>query len=61
MLLLCYHYDSASGKYTLAIMTLVQVFGTATVVALASYLLLMFRRDRRAARAKFAQATTSTS
>ncbi len=50
-LLLCYHYDPASGKYTLAIMSLVQVLGTATALALATFLLVMFRRDRRAARA----------
>ena len=61
MLLLCYHYDPASGKYTLAIMTIVQVFGTATVVALGSYLLVMFRRDRRASLARRAPAPTSRS
>lgn len=57
LLLLCYHYDPASGKYTLAIMTIVQVLCTVTVVALASFLLTMFRRDRRAARALAAAAT----
>ena len=48
ILLLCYDYDAASGKYTLAILRLVRVFGGATAVGLAAYMALMFRRDRRA-------------
>jgi len=59
LLLLCYHYDPASGKYSLAIMSLVQVLGTATAVALAAFVIAMFRRERRAARALH-PATTAT-
>jgi protein SCO1 len=51
LLLLCYDYDAATGKYTLSILRLIRVLGTATVVALGGYLFIMFRRERRKARA----------
>jgi protein SCO1/2 len=47
LLLLCYDYDAATGKYTLAILRLIRIFGTATAVALGSFVLVMFRRERR--------------
>ncbi len=46
LLLLCYDYDAASGKYTLSILRLSRILGTATAVALGSFLFIMFRRDR---------------
>jgi protein SCO1/2 len=46
LLLLCYDYDAASGKYTLSILRLIRVLGTATAVALGCFLLVMFRRER---------------
>lgn len=49
LLLLCYHYDAAAGKYTLAILGIIRVLGCLTVVALGSYLALMFWRERRGA------------
>jgi protein SCO1/2 len=45
LLLLCYDYDAATGKYTLSILRLTRVLGVATVLALASFMLVMFRRD----------------
>jgi protein SCO1 len=51
LLLLCYDYDAATGKYTLAILRLIRVFGTATAVALGSFVFVMFRRERRQRRA----------
>ena len=47
MILLCYDYDPATGKYTLAIMRLVRIFGTVTVIVLAGSIGFMVRRDRR--------------
>ncbi len=47
LLLLCYDYDSATGKYTLSIVRLLRVFGTLTALSLGVYLFLMFRRERR--------------
>ena len=47
LLLLCYDYDAATGKYTLSIVRLIRVLGTATAVSLGTFLLVMFRRERR--------------
>ncbi len=47
LLLLCYHYDPATGQYTLAVVNVLRVLGTATVLALGTFMLVMFRRDRR--------------
>ena len=49
LLLLCYDYDAATGKYTLSILRLIRVLGTATAVALGSFLFVMFRREAKAA------------
>ena len=48
VLLLCYHYDPLTGTYGVVVMNVVRLAGFATVLALAGYLLVMFRRDRRA-------------
>jgi protein SCO1/2 len=45
LLLLCYDYDAATGRYTLSILRLTRVLGVATVLALGSFLFVMFRRD----------------
>lgn len=49
MLLYCYHYDPATGKYTLAVMNIVRMLGTATVAAIGLFVFLMLRRERRTA------------
>jgi protein SCO1 len=49
LLLLCYDYDSATGKYTLSILRLLRVLGTATALGLGGFLVIMLRRERRAA------------
>jgi protein SCO1/2 len=48
LLLLCYDYDAAAGKYTLSIVRLIRVLGTLTALSLGMYLVVMFRRERRA-------------
>jgi protein SCO1 len=45
-LLLCYMYDPTSGKYGLAIMSLMRIAGLATVAFLAGGIVLMIRRER---------------
>jgi protein SCO1 len=45
LLLLCYDYDAATGKYTLSILRLTRILGTATALALATFLAVMFRRE----------------
>ena len=47
LLLLCYDYDAATGKYTLSILRLTRILGMATVAALGGFLFVMFRRERR--------------
>jgi protein SCO1/2 len=45
VLLYCYHYDPANGKYGLVIMNALCIAGLATVAALATFMIVMFRRD----------------
>jgi protein SCO1/2 len=48
VLLLCYHYDPATGKYGAAVLRLVRLGGILTVVAFLSFLTISLRRERRA-------------
>jgi protein SCO1/2 len=48
VLLYCYHYDPANGKYGLVIMNVLRIAGILTVACLASFMIVMFRRDFRA-------------
>lgn len=50
LLLYCFHYDPMTGKYGLVIMNVLRVAGAATVIALGTFMLVMFWRDRRAQR-----------
>jgi protein SCO1/2 len=47
LLLLCYHYDPASGTYTLAILRTLRVAGVVTVLAVATFMGVMVQRERR--------------
>jgi protein SCO1/2 len=47
VLLYCYHYDPALGRYSAATMNLVRAGGVATVLALAVFIVVMLRRERR--------------
>jgi protein SCO1/2 len=47
LLLYCYHYDPLTGKYGLIIMNVLRVAGSATVLMLGAFVLVMLRRDRR--------------
>jgi protein SCO1/2 len=47
MLWLCYHYDPATGKYTMAVLNLVRAGGVATILALVLFFAWMWRRRRR--------------
>jgi protein SCO1 len=50
LLLLCYDYDAATGKYTLSILRLLRITGTATVISLLGYMFVMFRREGKVRR-----------
>jgi len=47
LLLLCYHYDPASGKYSLAVLNIVRAGGILTVLGLTTFAVVMIRRERR--------------
>ena len=47
VLLFCYQYDPATGKYGLAVMNTVRVLGGATLAMLAVAIAIMLRRERR--------------
>lgn len=47
LLLFCYHYDPATGKYGLLITNVIRVAAAATAVALAGFILFMLRGERR--------------
>ena len=56
VLLYCYHYDPRSGKYGAIISNILQISGLATVLILGTFVYVMFRADRSAAR-RLGQAT----
>jgi protein SCO1/2 len=45
VLLLCYHYDPAIGKYSRNAMTVVRAGSVASVLALGGFIFVMFRRE----------------
>jgi protein SCO1/2 len=51
VLLFCYHYDPATGKYGAAVLTMVRAGGIATMLAFAVFLTVSLRRDRALSRA----------
>lgn len=50
LLLYCFHYDPATGKYTAATLNLLRAGAVATVLALGTFIVVMRRRERRAER-----------
>jgi len=45
LLLFCYHYDPASGKYGLLVTRVIRSAGIATVLALSIFIVVMLRRE----------------
>jgi protein SCO1/2 len=50
VMLYCYHYDAATGKYGVAIMNLLRAAGVLTVIGLTMGIVMMLRRERAAAK-----------
>jgi protein SCO1/2 len=46
LLLFCYQYDPATGKYSLLIMRTLRLAGLATLLGLGGFMIAMFRRER---------------
>ena len=47
LLLFCYHYDPMVGRYGLVIMRVLRLAGVATVLAIAGFIVVMVRREKR--------------
>ena len=45
ILLFCLHYDAASGRYTLAIVNILKIAGTLTVLLLAGFVIMSIRKE----------------
>ena len=56
VLLYCFHYDPATGKYTAASLNLVRAAGVLTVLALGGFIAVARWRERRAARGRLGTA-----
>jgi protein SCO1/2 len=50
VLLYCYHYDPAKGKYGAVIFNVLRLSAAATVLVLGGFMFVMFRREARAAK-----------
>jgi protein SCO1/2 len=46
LLLLCYHYDPATGKYSRSAMNFVRAGGVATILSLGTFITVMIRKER---------------
>ncbi len=46
-MLLCFHYDPATGKYAKTAMNIVRAGGVATIISLASFIFIMLRNERK--------------
>ena len=47
VMLLCFHYDPASGKYTASVLGLVRIAGVVTIVILGAFLFRAWRREQK--------------
>ena len=47
VLLYCFHYDPATGKYSLLVLNVLRIAGTATVLVLGAFVVLSLRREKR--------------
>jgi protein SCO1 len=56
LLLYCYHYDPMTGRYGIYIMRVLRIAGVLTVLAMATFIIVMVRRDRALAAAAAASA-----
>lgn len=47
LLLYCYHYDPASGKYGLSILKVLRIAGVATLLGIAGMMLVFWRKNKK--------------
>jgi protein SCO1/2 len=51
LMLFCFHYDPTTGKYGMIITNVLRGAASATALALGTFLIVMFRRERKAGHA----------
>jgi protein SCO1/2 len=56
VLLFCFHYDPAEGKYGAVVMNFVRLGGVLTLLGIGTFMAVLWRRERRGAPAKAAAA-----
>ena len=49
LLLYCYHYDPSTGKYGLAILSVIRLAAIATLIGLGAMAFVFWRRNKRKA------------
>jgi protein SCO1/2 len=59
ILLYCYHYDPQGGRYSLVAVNVMRLGGVVTLVALGSFLTIMWARERRKKKAALLSASPS--
>ena len=47
LLLYCYHYDPATGKYGLAVLRVMRLGGVLTLIGLGAMVFVFWRRNKR--------------
>ena len=52
LLLYCFHYDPAQGKYGLVVMNVMRLAGAVTVFSVGAFILIMWRREKREQKVK---------
>ena len=57
VLLYCYHYDPATGKYGAVVMRILRLAGAATILTLGLFMVVMFRRGSASSHAGASRAT----
>ena len=61
LLLYCYHYDPMTGRYGLYIMRTLRIAGVATVLLIATFIIVMVRREKSTTAAWHAAARVQSS
>lgn len=55
ILLMCYQYDPAAGKYSLLVSAILKISGVITVLVIGGFMLIMLRKERK--KTEFSQTT----
>lgn len=53
ILLYCFHYDAATGRYSLAVMNILRALALATVAVMLGFVFVSLRRDKRKLRSSY--------